>query len=67
MGTQTAQQMLGITSIEGQVHGSTSDAAKDTSKPQFRGASLEPVDRVSNEYVDQSEPHSDQRRGGLCD
>ena len=65
MGTQTALDALGLNSVEGQIHGSTSDSAKDTSKPQYRDASNEAVDRLSGEYVDQSEPHSDQRRGGI--
>lgn len=65
MGTRTTLEVLGLTSLDGQVHGSSSDAAKDTSKPSYRDATSEEVERVSGEYADTSNPHSDQRRGGV--
>ena len=65
MGTQTTLDVLGLNAVDGQVHGSTSDSAKDTSKPQYRDASDEAVSPVSGEHTDQSEPHPDQRRGGV--
>lgn len=65
MATKTALELLGLNALDGQVVGSSTDSAKDTSKAQPRDASKEEVDRVSNEYADQSEPHSDQRRGGV--
>ncbi len=55
MGTQTAFDVLGITEIDPQVHGSTTDAVK-VNAVNTRGDNVD-VSRVSNEYVDQASPH----------
>lgn len=62
-GTQTAQQVLGLTDFDPDVVGTTSDAAKDTSKDNYRTADVT-VNRVSGEYDDQDDPATDLRRGG---
>lgn len=61
--TKTWEQLLGIDSVDGQVQGSTSDTAKvNATNPRSDEVA---VSRVSGEYTDQSEPHPDQRRGGV--
>ncbi len=54
MGTQTWQSMLGIDAPDGQVH-YLGEAGRTTTE----------VPRVTDEYAEQSQPDSDQRRGGV--
>ena len=50
---RTALDILGLTALEGKV------------LPQFSSTGRSSVARVTGEHTDQSEPHSDQRRGGV--
>lgn len=72
MGTTTSLSILGIDAVDGNVHGTSTDAAR-VNAVNNRLAD-EPVPRVANEFIDQAEPHSmlgdptlDNATGGTTD